>query len=657
MSKARAMPTKKNTQDDIRKQVTAGRHARTKLRTDERVLARITDGIYRQPASALRELIFNAYDADAESVWIQTDAPRFSQVVVQDDGNGMTLDVLEHLVHHIGGSSKRTKEGISMGIADPYNQKSSPGGRKLIGKIGIGLFSVAQLTRHFQIITKPKNEAFRYIADIRLKTYSEDQLETMNPGTKPDFQTGDVEIWREPAADKETHGTQIVLLELKEHSRSLLQSRERWIRTSTQDAGVDELVRPAPAYHIGSVDPKTQDIRKDTANLPWDEVSDEPAEKFRKLYQAVLDQVELTASDPTLENTFDNYLNMMWTLALSSPVKYVDQHPFDITGKDDVRVFVLSNKDREPARELTLRPKQTVRQAAKLAAVEKGPPFAVFIDGVELLRPIRFRKLPTKSKSKLTTPLLFVAKCSPDLKGVPKDATGGQALSFEGYFFWAPKVVPKENNGVILRIGNATGALFDDTFMHYEVSEQTRLRQITAELFVAEGLDAALNIDRESFNYSHPHYQFISRWIYRALRQLATRHKALGSDAIAESRTQDAAAAQQELRSVVAESFAKTPEKDEEPPEVVFVDNDQSPEAKTQRRQGALVFRKEVLDEYPKGTKAGAKREQKKEQFEDKLKAVAQILDGYGLLKRLSYQQQEELLRAVARVFLAGGGP
>jgi hypothetical protein len=64
----------------LRKLVESGKRGRTQLETDERVLARITDGIYREPASALRELIFNAYDADATSVWITTDAPRFSRL-------------------------------------------------------------------------------------------------------------------------------------------------------------------------------------------------------------------------------------------------------------------------------------------------------------------------------------------------------------------------------------------------------------------------------------------------------------------------------------------------------------------------------------------------------------------------------------------------
>ena len=60
----------------------------TTLKTDERVIARVTDGIYRQPASAIRELISNAYDADATRVVVKTDAPRFSRISVEDDGHG-----------------------------------------------------------------------------------------------------------------------------------------------------------------------------------------------------------------------------------------------------------------------------------------------------------------------------------------------------------------------------------------------------------------------------------------------------------------------------------------------------------------------------------------------------------------------------------------
>jgi len=50
----------------------------------------------------------------------------------------------------------------------------------------------------------------------------------------------------------------------------------------------------------------------------------------------------------------------------------------------------------------------------------------------------------------------------------------GGDLSFEAYFLWAPKVVPKENNGVLVRISDASGTLFDESFMKYQIAEQTR---------------------------------------------------------------------------------------------------------------------------------------------------------------------------------------
>ena len=83
---------------------------------------------------------------------------------------------------------------------------------------------------------------------------------------------------------------------------------------------------------------------------------------------------------------------------------------------------------------------------------------------------------------------------------------------------------------MLIRIREASGTLFDRTFLNYQVSEQTRLRQISAEIFVKEGLDGAINIDRESFNYSHPHFLFVQRWLHRSLRLLANRLKALAKE-------------------------------------------------------------------------------------------------------------------------------
>src|SRR5438876_4837645 len=92
-----------------------------KLETDEQVLARITEGIYRQPASALRELVSNAYDADATEVVILTDAPRFGQITVRDNGRGLSPEVVTQLVKHIGGSAKRNEKGKELGVTSSTN--------------------------------------------------------------------------------------------------------------------------------------------------------------------------------------------------------------------------------------------------------------------------------------------------------------------------------------------------------------------------------------------------------------------------------------------------------------------------------------------------------------------------------------------------------
>src|SRR5436190_23977853 len=104
-----------------------GKPVEARLTTNERVLARITDGIYRQPSSALRELISNAYDADAREVAILSDAPRFSSIIVRDDGLGLSSASLAHLIKNIGGSAKRTKEGQELEITASDDPSRSPG--------------------------------------------------------------------------------------------------------------------------------------------------------------------------------------------------------------------------------------------------------------------------------------------------------------------------------------------------------------------------------------------------------------------------------------------------------------------------------------------------------------------------------------------------
>ncbi len=637
--------------EDMRASRTGGQAAEAVLKTDDRVLARITDGIYRQPSSALRELISNAYDADATAVFVETDAPRFSQIQVRDNGLGMNEEALSRMIHHIGGSSKRTTLGTGLGTTDPSNPNLSPGGRRLIGKIGIGLFSVSQLTSHFQIITKIKGNNYRLFADVILKTYSED-----NGGEPSDgrYETGRVRVVSVPAEDTESQGTQIILQELHPRARDILRSRERWERHIEQMELSDDERDPAatgPVFHSGFLakEPDPQDgalIFRFQPTLPW-MGTDGPVERFEKLYGALASQVGSSTERPDLAKTLDTYLSTIWTLSLSAPVEYIRKHPFDLGAIDQVQAFMLSNgRGRAAPNELAAG--ESLRPAAGLTASSIAPAggFQVFVDEVELRRPITYEWWPSERQA-IGHPLMFVGAHKPDLSSVPGDMRGGD-LEFEAYLFWNSKIVPKENNGVLVRINGASGALFDDTFMKYQVSEQTRLRQITAEIFVSKGLDAALNIDRESFNYAHPHYVLLSNWLHRSLRQLTNTHKALSQDIRDREAEAERTVSADRLGAFASRAWqsARRDASDRPPPvEMVATPS----EAAARRREGVMAFdRKQLAAAVPP---AGKKARQNAAERERKLKAVATILDGFGVLEDIAYDEQHKLLNAILAVF------
>jgi HSP90 family molecular chaperone len=306
---------------DLEKKIGTKRITETKLSTNERVIARITDGIYRQPSSALRELLANAFDADATNVFVDTDIPRFSKLVIRDDGIGISIKTLAHLLQNIGGSAKRTNKGLDLDVVNSENPLFSPAGRKLIGKIGIGLFSVAQLTRHFQIVSKVAGNDYRCIADIVLSQFDETLENTSQ--AESTFESGAVRIWTEPADDKAAHGTEIILLDLKPQTKQFLRSHDIWALIREQEHQIargDEVGtgQQSPDFHIGEVDLKSGDTITRTAVVPWKR-EDNPAERFQSLISAV-SGLTLKTATPELESSLDNYLRMVWNLALALPL-------------------------------------------------------------------------------------------------------------------------------------------------------------------------------------------------------------------------------------------------------------------------------------------------------------------------------------------------
>lgn len=334
--------------EKIRATISSGEPVDSHLDTDERVLARITDGIYRQPASALRELIANAYDADAENVSIITDCPRFSAIKVSDDGIGMSPEALANLVLHIGGSAKRTQRGPEIGIASTADPTRSNGGRRLIGKIGIGLFSVAQLTRQFTIVTKTAGTNYQLLAHVTLNRFDEAELGKIDQPGHHSFRAGEVRIWSEKTPDKKGHGTTIQLTTLLPRVVHILQSRDMWAAIDEEIADKKKSVRQPPYFHIGRIDPIDPSKLLCDPQTPWHTTkSRDGKSRFADLVQGIATAWERSNHFARLEHALDNYFQLLWTLGLSLPLPYVSKNPLDLNGTDASHFFRLPERKGE----------------------------------------------------------------------------------------------------------------------------------------------------------------------------------------------------------------------------------------------------------------------------------------------------------------------
>lgn len=628
--------------EQIRATSKVGDYVDIPLKTSQKILARITDGIYRQPASALRELISNAYDADAKKVTIKTDAPRFDQISVKDDGIGISPEALQHLIENIGGSAKRTDTGKSLSITSDDTQYS-PSGRQLIGKMGIGLFAVVQFTRHFLIVTKCKGDNFRTIADVTLG-----EKTTGVEGLGPDeITSGEARVWTERASNINSHGTEVKLLDLLPRTRAELCSLDRWTRFDFEIETEGKPQSDPPVFHIGRMDPQAKGELKDQPALPWD-TKDKPEVKFDKFVESVRRLAKTDRESVDLESVCDNYLQIIWELALACPLNYINTHPFDLPKDKTTLFFQLENKVRAQATEMELATKQTPREKLNLQAPIRpiSDEFELFIDGIRLSRPIVFTKQP-KTANAIKTPLLFVGKCREEFAGKPISMSRGP-LEFEAYLFWTPKVLPKQHSGVLLRIGNAAGAPFDRRFMDYTVSEQNRLAQLTAEICVLEGLDDAINLDRESYNYAHPHYQFLVKWLHSAMRQFTNRLKAIGKTLREANREQTKEETKQSIARAVSKKLADIGVEDVV--DVEFIEETLLESVEGKRDEGIVAFRKDTI--FATGTNGNSTGLKQTDVNEQKAVALTQLLYGWGLLDDLSYEDQARLVRDILEVVL-----
>ena len=119
------------------------------IRFDKSHLSTIGERLYTQSLDLIRELVANAYDADASEVKI---AVNDSSITVEDNGSGMNNEGLKQYFT-IGSNLKKQ---------NPVSEKFK---RIRIGEFGIGKFAVLSICDRFEIYTRSQNYAATLIFD------------------------------------------------------------------------------------------------------------------------------------------------------------------------------------------------------------------------------------------------------------------------------------------------------------------------------------------------------------------------------------------------------------------------------------------------------------------------------------------------------------
>src|ERR1017187_5877425 len=401
----------------------------------QKIIADISSGVYRSPAAALKELVSNAYDADAEKVTITTDAPHFRTLVIEDNGTGMTIEKFLEVVTHIGGSRKRMDGETS----DVFK-------RKLIGRIGIGMLAVAQLGNRFYVSSTVKGSKTRFTAEVNLEPFHREDAALKNMA-KIDPE-GKVQI-----------------------------GAVRYVDDLPEAADLQYTVITVPDAKKGLISEMTSAVRKAVGAEEILSVEKPKVKDFAEL-------VGIVRSAQRADLVLDGYYYMLWELAVLSPLNYLPNGPFE-----------------ESQRKI---------EGASEFSPPKVKSFQLFVDGMELFRPQLFPN--TKAFNYF----------SPDPKLYLLDydkVVAGRRLRFTGYIYsQQPRIHPEEFKGVHIRIRDVGIGRYDKSWLGYPFDEGIKFGQVTGELYVEDGLEPALNIDRDSFRETDVHYQAMRAYVWDLLR-------------------------------------------------------------------------------------------------------------------------------------------
>lgn len=221
-------------------------------------------------------------------------------------------------------------------------------------------------------------------------------------------------------------------------------------------------------------------IIKDKDNVVLSETVDE---KFNNKYFEEIVESFRNKKIPTYE-IMGEYWKLIFDVARNVPVPYLEEGPIKLDQKDEV---IESIKEKV-----------------------KSYNFEVDFDGVILKKPILF---PNEDRFKEYKSQYIVHSFEKEI------GDGDDKLIFKGYLYSQHGIIiPREDIGILIRVKNVQVGEVDDTFLGYPFVTHQVLRHWTfGEIYIEQGLEDAMNIDRNSFRVTHKHYRLLKRFLHEYL--------------------------------------------------------------------------------------------------------------------------------------------
>jgi len=406
-------------------------------------IAQLSRGLYRSTGAAFKELVSNAWDADAAAIRIDTNYPEFDFISCVDNGTGMSL---KQFLNYF------SEEGIGYCFKRKYNKDTTDKyKRPIIGRLGIGMLAVGQLCHSFEIeshYVDEKGKGAAYHAEIIL-------LEEGIPDIENTIRSEDIErrsldvgrwIYHIIPYDESKNGFRVYSADVRDTFRGEMKSS------------------------IGTDTKKTLSFN------------------FSDLHEKFYNKIDKSIRE------CKPYLETIWELSILCPLPYNDDDKYPIN--------LTQFEDTGRTEEL----KQSINMLKKRQADFKKWHFRVFFDGMELKRLIQF---PTNED---VIPRVYYINFDQTVAANP--------LRFSGYVFGQASraIKPLELNGIQIRIRGVGIGGYDSTFFkYYKEIETIRSRWVSGEIFVDNGLEMGLNIDRDSFNEHDEHFKKLQFQLHEKL--------------------------------------------------------------------------------------------------------------------------------------------